>query len=371
MPDLFILCEYATLSGGERSMLAVLEGVCRAGFRVAVIGPPEGPLAQALAARGVRLVPFSTVDRAGRRRPQPELRRELTHLVSAHRPCLLDANSLAMGRLSGPVARAMGVPCICHIRDIVKLSRQAIADVNCHDRLLAVSDAVRAYHVAQGLAVEKVHVVYNGIDLGEFRPRAPTGFLHRELGLAPSARLIGTIGQIGMRKGLDVLARAAVPLANRWPEVHFLVIGQRWSEKLEARRFEARLHALAEELGGRMQLLGFRPDVSRILNELTILVHPARQEPLGRVLLEAAASGTPIVATDVGGTREIFPPESGSARLVPHDDPSALAGAIDELLADEACRVRMGEAARRRAVAAFDAYQAAARLIEHYRQLLA
>jgi glycosyltransferase involved in cell wall biosynthesis len=101
------------------------------------------------------------------------------------------------------------------------------------------------------------------------------------------------------------------------------------------------------------------------------LAHPARQEPLGRVLLEAAASGLAIVATDDGGTTEIFPPDSNAARCVPPGDGTALASAVLDSLADDAARRRMGAFARRRAVEAFDAKQAAAALLRNYRDVAA
>jgi glycosyltransferase involved in cell wall biosynthesis len=82
------------------------------------------------------------------------------------------------------------------------------------------------------------------------------------------------------------------------------------------------------------------------------------------VLLEAAASGVPVVATAVGGTCEIFPP--ATARLVPPDDPGALAAAIDELLGDAALRAALAAAARRRVEAVFDIRKTAAALVAHY-----
>ena len=84
------------------------------------------------------------------------------------------------------------------------------------------------------------------------------------------------------------------------------------------------------------------------------------------MLLEAAASGLAIVATDVGGTREIFPSESAAAVLVPADNPGALAAAVSELLNDDGRRKELGAAARRRAVSAFDINAAASRLVEQY-----
>ena len=372
MPRLALLFEYATLSGGERSILATLEDVRGAGFDVAAIAPPTGPLAEELSHRGVDVLPLVTIDADENRLSQTRIREELAGVLKRLRPDLVHANSLSMGRLSGPVVVDAGLASISHIRDIVRISRRAIEDLNCHRRLLAVSRATRDFHVAAGLLAEKTRVLHNGVDLARFCPRLPTGYLHREFGLPGEARLLGTIGQIGLRKGQDVLLEAAGLLADVLPDVHYLIVGQRWSRKEESRQFEAKLRRPAtESLRGRFHLLGYRDDVDRLLNELALLIHPAQQEPLGRVLLEAAASGVAVVASQVGGTAEIFPPSSRAARLVQPGDGESLAGAIEELLGDSAARLSMAKAARRRAEEAFGATRAATGLIEQYREVLA
>jgi glycosyltransferase involved in cell wall biosynthesis len=104
--------------------------------------------------------------------------------------------------------------------------------------------------------------------------------------------------------------------------------------------------------------------------ECDLLVHAARQEPLGRVLLEAAACGLPVVATDVGGTREIFPTEQDGAVLVPVDDDAAMAEAICGLLSDDEQQQRLGTAGRRRAEVAFDIRRTAPMLVEQYHDVL-
>jgi glycosyltransferase involved in cell wall biosynthesis len=86
--------------------------------------------------------------------------------------------------------------------------------------------------------------------------------------------------------------------------------------------------------------------------------------------LEAAASGLPVVATGVGGTREIFPTVHDGAVVVPPDDPAALAKAVLGLLQNEPLRTALAIAARRRAVAAFDVRRASAKLLEQYRLVL-
>jgi glycosyltransferase involved in cell wall biosynthesis len=154
--------------------------------------------------------------------------------------------------------------------------------------------------------------------------------------------------------------------------VHWLVVGERTSEKLESIEFEQSVRRIASEppLAGRVHFLGVRHDIPQLLNESTVLIHAARQEPLARVLLEAAAGGAAIVATRVGGTEEIFPNESIAAVLVPPNDPTAIAAAVENLLRDEPRRITLGRSARARAEQAFDVRDAAARLIEHYQAVL-
>lgn len=374
MASVLVVCEFPTLHGGENSLLSVVPHLRRAGFDVAAAAPPAGPLAEALAERNVEVIPFEVRDRAGVRRGQEVLRRELADLLRRRRPDLLHANSLAMGRLSGPAAAEAGLPSIAHLRDIIGLSAAAAADLNRHTRLLAVSEATREAHRAQGVAAEKMYVLYNGVDLERFHPAQRSGWLHAELGLDPRRdRLVGTIGQLVLRKGQDVLAQAAAALARRFPHAHCVLVGSRYSEKDEARRYEAGLREAfaAAGLARQAHFLGTRGDVARLLIELDVLAHPARQEPLGRVLLEAAASGVAVVASDVGGTREVFPEGCGAAVLVRADDAAALALAVGELLDNPARCQQMGAAARRRAEEAFGAKAAAAGLARHWAEVLA
>jgi glycosyltransferase involved in cell wall biosynthesis len=184
--------------------------------------------------------------------------------------------------------------------------------------------------------------------------------------------LIATIGQIGLRKGTDVALAAAAKVAANVPDVHWLIIGERTSRKEESHDFETHLRSAANEppLRGRVHFRGRRRDMCQLLTECVLLVHAARQEPLGRVLLESAASGLPVIATDVGGTREIFPTEADGALLVPVDDSAALANAITLVLGDATRRKLLGAGGRRRAERQFDIYQGSARLVKIYQSVL-
>jgi glycosyltransferase involved in cell wall biosynthesis len=372
MRRLLILCEYPTLLGGERSMLATLPAVAAAGYDVRVAAPGGGLLVEALRECGVSHVPFEPRDDGGERLPLERLRAELAGLLHRQQPDLVHANSLSISRIAGPVVGDRGQKSVGHLRDIVKLSRQVVDDLNRHDVLVAVSAVTREFHVNQGLDAAKCVVAWNGVDLESFPPQARTGYLHHELGLPDGARLVAAIGQLGLRKGTDVALAAAARVATVVRDVHWLIVGERTSGKDESREFEQRLHLMANErpLRGRVHFVGQRADVREMLTECDLLVHAARQEPLGRVLLESAASGLPVVATDVGGTREIFPTEADGAVLVPADDVTAVAEAQLELLGDESRRRALQAGGRRRAEQCFDIRHAAARLLEIYDRVL-
>lgn len=352
-------------------MLSTFAAVRHAGFEITVAAPPCGPLAEALAEHRVAHQPFTPFTDLQRRLDRDALRERLARLIDAERPDLVHANSLSMGRLSGPVCRRLKVPSLAHLRDIVRLSAAAVADLNEHVRLLAVSAATRQFHLAEGLDPGKTVVVTNGVDLARFRPRRRSGTIHRQLHLPDDVPLIGTIGQISLRKGTDVLLQMMRRVAQRHRRVSFVLAGACYSQKEEARALERDLRrAATAELAGRLHLLGFRADVAELLPELALLVHPARQEPFGRVLLEAAASGVAVVATDVGGTGEVFPARTQSARLVGPDDPEQLAAAVLELLANPEQRRRLGQAARQQASKALDVRDAAAALVGQYQAVL-
>jgi glycosyltransferase involved in cell wall biosynthesis len=354
-------------------MLATLPTLTAAGFEIHLAAPNSGPLAELLNDLGILHVVWQTRDAHGERLPLEQLRTDLAVLIRNVSPDLLHANSLSTSRIAGPVAFELNKPSIGHLRDIIKLNRQAIDDINAHRRLLAVSCATRDFHVSQGLAAQKCHVAFNGVDLDRFRPRSPTGYIHREIGLPSSARLIATIGQLGLRKGTDVVLSAARHIADEVPDVQWLIVGERTSNKTESREFEESLISIAAEppLAGRVNFLGRRTDIDQLLNECTLVAHAARQEPLGRVLLESAASGTPVVATNVGGTHEIFPTIHDGAVLVSPDNRSAFAAAMLGLLRDDARRQSLAAGARNRAETAFDIRATATQLVAHYEQTLA
>jgi glycosyltransferase involved in cell wall biosynthesis len=370
-PKVLLFFEYGTLSGGELSLLAMLETLGHAEFEFVAAAPASGILTGRLEQCGIQVLPLALRDTQGRKRSIGQVNSHLVELVTRVSPDLVHSNSLSMGRMVGRVASQLPIPCTSHIRDIIKLNKAAISDLNRNAGLIAVSDATKRFHVEQGVLPDKLQVIYNDVNTEVFRPTPATGILKQELGLSDRAILCANIGQICLRKGQTLLAQAAVSLAKEFPEANYLFIGQRHSQKRESIAYENAIRLIFREAGieDRLFCLGFREDVPVILNEVDLLVHTAHQEPLGRVLLEAASCGQAIVATEVGGTAEILT-DQVSAVLVPPNDSKALTAAIRRMLMDREFRIRLGQQARTLAIEKFSLPTATAKVRTFWKSFL-
>lgn len=350
-------------------MLSVIKEL-QTEIELTAIAPPIGPLADSLEELGVTRVDFSPRKNERLKRSQAEIFQQIASALESIQPDMLHANSLAMARLTGKWKHEFQLPCAGHLRDIIKLSKAAIHDLNGNDGLVAVSSATKNFHVEQGLDSSKTHVIYNGVDLEMFQPRPAQKKLLTELGIPKDAVLALSVGQICLRKGHDVLAKAAINAMKNVPNLHLLVAGERYSSKPESIAFEEDFENSFTDAGfrSRLHLLGYRNDIAEMMNEVNFLIHTAKQEPLGRVLLEAAASGLPIVATYVGGTREILPNTYGP---VPKGMPSLLGAEMANQAISFIDRTSQRTAMRKQAVEKFDVKTAAANLKKFWESIIA
>ncbi len=318
MPSVLILGEYGSLNGGENSLLAALPFLQQAGWEVSAAVPSDSEFSRVLESCDVTVYPLWFNGLGGERLSQSQIRSSFANLIRETDPDLVHANSLSTARLLGPVAKELEIKASGHLRDIVKCSAKAIEDLNCLDRIIAVSKATSNFHASQGLDESRLTVIYNGVDTTLFCPAEPgANFeqpVRQELGLPEDSFLALFVGQIGMRKGIDWAIETMSAPMKQHPDVHLLFVGERHSQKEEAIEYEANCRAMAKQLGeGRVHWLGRRDEIFLLMQQCDMLVHMAKQEPLGRVLLEAAATGLPILTTDVGGTREIL---SGLEELI-------------------------------------------------------
>lgn len=211
---------------------------------------------------------------------------------------------------------------------------------------IAVSAALRDAYVQRGLLdPARVTVVHNGIDVSRFAPADQEGrqAARQALGIADDAPLLVTTSVLrDRRKGVHVLLRALPRILGVHSAARLLVIGDG--------PIRPALEADAARLGiaGAIHWAGHRDDVASLLAAGDLFVLPTLEEPFPTAVLEAMATGLPVVASDIGGIPEMLDaPALG--RLVTPGDADALARAVTGLLGDPRGRRAAAEMARRRA----------------------
>ncbi|HSS12034.1 MAG TPA: glycosyltransferase family 4 protein, partial [Acidimicrobiales bacterium] len=252
----------------------------------------------------------------------------LTWLARRLRADVIHSNSLHSW-YGWAVAALLRRPHVWHAREIVTQSAGALK----LERWLARRFATRVIAISAAVAAQldpgNVVVVYDEPDPATFYP-ARAGRFRAEVGISDDVPLVGAASRIDTWKGVDVLLDAVPSVQAARPDVQVVIAGSLVQAK-EA--YAARLAARAAELAG-VHWLGPRTDVADLLADLDVFVLPSTQpEPFGLVLVEALASGVPVVATDSGGPVEVLDgvePEVG--RLVPAGNVDALAAAVCDLL---------------------------------------
>jgi glycosyltransferase involved in cell wall biosynthesis len=239
-------------------------------------------------------------------------------------------------------------------------------------RLLAQNPDDVGRYVRLGICPpEKLRTLGNGIDLARFDPAAvgpeARAAVRREAGIPAEAFVVGMVGRLTREKGYAEFFRTVELMLAERGEVRFLVAG----EALPGER-----GAIPADLPARLGLatcgamLGMREDVERVYAAMDLLVFPSHREAFPRALMEAAAMGLPIVASDVSGCRRCVR-EGQNGFLLPVGDAGGFARRALELAGSAELRSRMGAASRRLALAEFDEREVFRKVADCYRRLLA
>lgn len=300
----------------------------------------------------------------------------LVTLLRKERPAVVHTHTAKAGALGRIAARLARVPVVVHTFHghvlsgyfgpvgslLARTAERGLALLA--DRLVVLSDRQRddlsrTFHVARA---EKFTIVPLGRDLGSFA-HAPRGRLRAELGLEATTPLLAFVGRLVPIKDPSTLLRALAAMKTR------AVVAIAGAGPLEeAVRAEARALGLAE----RVKMLGWRQDLDAILADADALVLSSRNEGTPLAIIEAFATGTPVVSTAVGGVPDMFSGDGerrAEGLLVPPGEPEKLAAALDQVLSDPAMRRAMSEAGKRRA-SVYDIGRLADDVDRLYRELL-
>ena len=334
------------IGGAEQHLLALLPALRARGIDARFLSLDGGLDADRFhTALAEREVPFTRV-RCGSD-VSPRLARDVVRAVQAEAPDLLHTHMVHADAYGSFAAHVLRTPFVStrHNDDRYLLGPFRHVDrtlMHGVKRIVAISDAVRAFHVAAGLPAEKLVTIHYGLDEPPDRPSETTP---AAAGIPDGAPLVLAVGRLIEQKDHATLLRAFARVHEREPSARLAILG--WGP------LETRTRALAASLGidAAVTLAG-RVEPRDWLDRADVFAHSSRWEGFGIVLLEAMLARLPVVATSVSAIPEIVV-DGETGFLVPAGDDEALAARLLDVLSDRQLGARLGDAGRQRARAEF------------------
>ena len=354
-------------------MLAVRD---QGGESIGISAP--GPWVEELEAAGIRHIPLRSSTRGMNVLADLRAARELWKILRRENLDVLHTHNPKPGLYGRVLGRLAGVPIVVNtVHGLYATPDDPIAKralVYVLEALAARFSDAELVQNPEDLTLltrwritppARTELLGNGVDLERFRPDKYDG-AHRtavrnEWGVGDDQIVVGIVGRLVAEKGYPELFEAVQQLDERFVLV---CIGPHDPDKADELPRELIETARADGV----RFLGMRTDVDALYPALDLFVLPSHREGFPRAAMEAAASGLPVIATDIRGCRQVVEP-GVNGLLVPVKDPAALAAAIRRLGEDAATRVAMGRAGRQRAEQHFDERQVVDKVMAAYREV--
>ena len=315
MRSILFLEHLPYIAGGQRVLLDIVEGL-KEYYNIQVVLPAKGPFSSELENIGIsyHVIPIGEYKRTHKsitdviKYPILSLKfaRNLSLLIKRHKINLVYANG-ALTFLGGVLACYFSqTPVILHLHSVWS-DAKALESVRFLSQLNIVKRVICVSHVVKNqlLKSNKNIVIYNAVNLDNFKP-CKSFKIYDELGIPHNYRLIGIVSSLIPEKGHETFIRAAKIVANQFPHLIFLIIGDIPDES--ERNYKEHLHDLVNnlKLNDKLIFTGYRTDIPYVMQTLdTLVVASAVPEACPMVIAEASASETPVVASRLGGNIEL------------------------------------------------------------------
>jgi glycosyltransferase involved in cell wall biosynthesis len=350
----------------------------QAGFRVVLVSGPGQLLEQMAARLGVECIALPMRRSIA---PLADLLAlvRLWWILGSYKPDLVEFSTPKAGLLGMIAARLRGLPRRVYMLRGLKLERSSgfkrwilltaeRVACACAHVVLCNSKSLRAEALALGFAPAGKLLVLgegssNGVDVEHFSP-GPSD-VREKIGIPREAPVVGFVGRLTRDKGLPELIVAFDRILRAEPSTHLLLVG--WFDAAEdALDSELRTRILSNP---RIHCTGFVSDVAPYYRAMDVMVLPTWREGFPNAVLEAAASGIPVITTESTGARDAVIPEV-TGLLIPPGYPEAIYESVLKLLRDPERRSQMGRAARAWVVEHYSEEQVLGLTAEYYRSLL-
>ncbi len=338
----------ANLSGAPLSCFHLMSRLGKE-FAPLFASPEAGPLTSRIEEQGIRHFEMTEKGFLGLKYIF-----SFKKLMQKERVDIVHLNTLTpFSKYAGIAAFLLGIPVVWFVREnpLISRSRRLMRWARFLAKKVVFVDNMTRHQSFPQEGAPRVETLYNGVDLEAFHPVAGN-FLHEKFGIAPNTPVIGYVGMLTERKGVEYLVTAMQTIHRKHTDARLVLIGDSAPRDADyVRKIEDMIGSLG--LGEVVHFTGPLDDVRPALQSLDLVVLPSLEERCSRTLIEALACARPCVATEVGGSPEIVV-DGLNGLLVPPKDPPAIATACLRLLSSPDLRVQMGTRGRRRAEELFD-----------------
>jgi glycosyltransferase involved in cell wall biosynthesis len=365
------------MAGAQRVMFEIVRRLDPRRFERHAVCNAEGPLTAALRDEGVECHLVPPLRRSINPWRDVQAYRELRSLFQELRPDVVHTHSTKPGILGRLAAWHAGVPAVLHHvhgfafheqtpRPLFYLGKLAERYAAWHcDRLVFLNEDDRAWSVESGVAqARQCTVIHNGVDVRSFGSKVHRAAERANLGLADDELMILVSGRVAAQKQPLIIPRIARKLEKLVPDRSWKIVIA-GSGPLDT---ALDLEIVRTGTSARIRRIDWHDDPAALMQAADLVLQPSLWEGLPLSLIEASASGKPIVASDIRGNRDVVGGEAGI--LCAPQDESAYAVELARLIQCPRLRLDLGVAGRRRAQALFDADVNYARVAALYESLL-
>jgi glycosyltransferase involved in cell wall biosynthesis len=352
-----------SVGGGQQSLLLLLTKIDRATFNPVLVCPDKGDFADAAKSLGIVTEVVATPKLAASNFSSIA---KLVSIIRRYHISIVHADSARQVFYLGIAARITRTPLIWHIRvgdRGNRLYEELLYALS--SRIIAVSHSAASRFGKSYLSNSKIRIIHNAVDITVFSPQVSGESVKNEFNISDKI-IFGTMGQLLPRKGQDIFIHAAAETAARFKNrLIFMIVGTGTSQ------YASYLKKLAADHGLEASTIftGFRSDIPRVMASFDVFVLATSYvEGLSRVIIEAMASGKPVIATDIGGNREAVI-DGVNGKLIPPCDVTSLSNAMCTLASNELLRKQLGSKGRRLAQEKFDIKDNVASIEALYKEL--
>jgi glycosyltransferase involved in cell wall biosynthesis len=352
------------VSGAERILLLALKKLNRNRFEPLVVCPASGTLAEEVNKLGISCKSLEQLEARFTFRIDFLIKylfsfyqtiKQLRGQILDAKPNLIHANSVRAGLVASAASVGTNIPVFWHLHDemprhplsmairwFVALSSRTHLISTCQ----AVADSFRGTILRLFGKRIPLRIVENAIELEKFTPDpANRRKIREEFQLSDDEFIVGIVGLITPRKGQIGLIRSFARARKQMPQSTLLIVGAPMFNKDHLYLEELKKNVELQGLENRVRFLGLRNDVAAIMQSLDVLVVNSKSEALVIVAIEAMASGTPVIATTVGGIKEMITHQV-NGWLVPYGDERLLEEALISLSQKPELRAKFAKTGR-------------------------